>query len=189
MKKVNRTLAVLLSLCLVLTVVPAMASADTAGEEKIPLTIARKTDTMIEDLNTNATTLKLEDEFGVDLTFVEYPSEDANAKLAVVMASGSELPDIINFHIDYVTEYNYSTRGLLLPLNEYFDNPEMTKNLDASIDAEKKAWMFQQVSMPDGGIYGMPAYADNMWNKTVYRAWVNTEWLEVLGLDRPKTTD
>jgi len=149
----------------------------------------RSTDTLIEDLNTNATTFAIEEAFNVDLEFIEYPSADAQAKLSVVMASSGKLPDIINFGLDYVTENNYATRGLLLPLNEYFENPEMTKNLDSRLDAEAKAQLLNAVKMPDGNIYGLPTYDNAIWGAAPYRVWLNKEWLDNLGLDVPTTTE
>lgn len=181
----KRVISLLLTLCLAL----AVSSFAVADETPIKLTICRTTDTLIEDLDTNATTLAIEEAFGVDLEFIEYPSADAAAKLAVVMSSGSEMPDIINFHLDFTTEYNYASKGLLLPLNEYLDDPEMTKNLDSVASAELKKEMFLRTAMPDGKNYGLPKYEDNTWNKMNFRAWINQEWLDNLGLDMPKTTD
>ena len=183
--KHTRLLAILMALCLLAAALP-LASAE---EEVITLTIARKTDTLIENLETNETTKAIEEKFGVKLKFLEYPSADAQAKLAVVMASKSNVPDIINFELDYVTEYNYAMRGLLLPLNAYLADPSMTKNLDSRVDAEAKEALLKIVRMPDGNNYGLPSYEDSMWGRAWYHAWINQEWLDALGLDMPKTTE
>ena len=183
--KHTRLLAILMALCLLAAALP-LASAE---EEVITLTIARKTDTLIENLETNETTKAIEEKFGVKLKFLEYPSADAQAKLAVVMASKSNVPDIINFELDYVTEYNYAMRGLLLPLNEYLADPSMTKNLDSRVDAEAKEALLKIVRMPNGNNYGLPSYEDSMWGRAWYHAWINQEWLDALGLDMPKTTE
>lgn len=183
--KLTRLLAIVMALCLLAAALP-LASAE---EEDITLTIARKTDTLIENLETNETTKAIEEKFGVKLKFLEYPSADAQAKLAVVMASKSNVPDIINFELDYVTEYNYAMRGLLLPLNEYLADPSMTKNLDSRVDAEAKEALLKIVRMPDGNNYGLPSYEDSMWGRAWYHAWINQEWLDALGLDMPKTTE
>ena len=183
--KHTRLLAILMALCLLAAALP-LASAE---EEVITLTIARKTDTLIENLETNETTKAIEEKFGVKLKFLEYPSADAQAKLAVVMASKSNVPDIINFELDYVTEYNYAMRGLLLPLNAYLADPSMTKNLDSRVDAEAKEALLKIVRMPDGNNYGLPSYEDSMWGRAWNHAWINQAWLDALGLDMPKTTE
>ena len=67
--KHTRLLAIVMALCLLAAALP-LASAE---EEVITLTIARKTDTLIENLETNETTKAIEEKFGVKLKFLEYP--------------------------------------------------------------------------------------------------------------------
>ena len=185
--RITRTLIMVLAVCLLAAALPLPFAA--AESDPITLTIVRSTDTLIENLADNATTRMIEDNFNVKLEFMEYPSQDATAKLAVVMASGSNLPDIINMPLDYVSEYNYAMRGMLVPLNDYLNDPEMTKNLDSRVDADMKEAILGTVRMPDGKNYGLPAYEDTVWGRAYNRAWINQEWLETLGLDMPKTTD
>jgi len=182
--KRTRFLSLVVALCLLLTFVPAFAEG-----EKETITIARASDAFIEDLDTNLITLWLEEKFNVEIVFHEYPADDAQAKFAVVASSNSEMPDIVNFKLDATTTYTYGSRGVFLPLNDYFADPENTKNMDARVSPELKADILSGWTMPDGNIYGVPSFEEAPWNQASYRMWINKEWLDVLELDMPTTTD
>ena len=92
---------------------------------------------LVIDWNTNETTLMLEEEFGVDLIFEAYPSADFADKINVMVNGGDELPDIImNLGTKDLTGYaNWAAAGAIIPLNEYYENPDYAKYINIGSEA------------------------------------------------------
>lgn len=184
MKKI---LSLVLALMLVLSLAPAALA-----EEKPVVTIGLKISTNVEDYDTNTYTLLLEEMFGVDIQF--YLMDDPTTKLPVLVASNSELPDLIFGTLDNATTYNFAQQGALIPLTQYWNDPEMTKNFDGGLAAQNVAEgtrekILAAVTMPDGEIYTLPKYDENFWNLAQYRALINKTWLEKLGLEQPTNAE
>lgn len=178
-----RVLACLLALAM------CLAPGALAQEDKPVITIARAVNTLIEDLETNAMTLMLEAQFDIDIQYMEFPSDDADAKLAVLINSGSELPDVINIPLNQTVVYNYGSKGVFLPLNEYFADKDNLNNLYTRTDDAGVSALLGSITMPDGKVYSIPSYYENSWNQQPYRMWINKEWLDALDLEMPATTD
>lgn len=185
----NRKLALLLIVSLLLVSLQGIGAL-AAEEERPVLTIARQMDTNIEDIENNAFTKQLEDALGIDLEFVLYPVAEYETKFSVTAASGSKLPDIINFSFaDANTVYAYGAKGIFIPINEYLDSPEVTPHFNAMPQADQDA-IRAGTTMADGNIYSFVSYTpSNVWNEFQQRAWINKTWLETLGLDEPTTTE
>ncbi len=47
----------------------------------------------------------------------------------------------------------------------------------------------EMITSPDGHIYSLPTINDCLHNQYRTRAWINTEWLDAVGMDMPKTTE
>ncbi|MBR4441700.1 MAG: extracellular solute-binding protein [Clostridia bacterium] len=184
----KKLLALALVLCVALScVIPATAESETPV-----LVIARPADALIEDYETNTQTLLLEEEFGVDLQFLVLPSEDASAKLAVLVNSGSELPDIINMELSTSDIVSYANKGVLLPIDDFFyDDEKMGAYYDPYYELTEKEYdlIRRMVTMADGHIYSLPAVNAGPWNQTPVKMWINMKFLENLGLEVPTTTE
>lgn len=181
--------SLLLCVLLVLACLPAMAAEDAPRV----VTWALPANALVEDYDTNAFTLRLEELFNIDIQF--QVMEDFPTKFSVLVSSGSPIPDVItNSGFDAASIYNYSSRGVFAPLTAYWNNPEMTKTFDSVLleiggTEDTKNYTLSAVTMPDGEIYTLPSYDENVWNLMPYRVWINTAWLEALGLDMPTTTE
>jgi len=175
-----------LAVCLALVLSGTVLAQE--AEKKV-ITIARASDAMIENLDTNRYTLMLEEMFNVDFDFVEYAGNDAKAKFAVVATSKTELPDVVNIAFNHTEASLYGSRGVFLPMNQYFENPEMTKNLDTRLTQEEKEFMLNSWRSTDGNIYGLPTWEEDPWNLASNRYFINQDWLDALDLEVPKTTD
>ena len=185
MKMHSRLWALLLAAVLLVGLVPG-AVAETAERETVTIGLAMNVN--VEDYDTNAFTLYLEDYFDIDVEFLLF--EDINQKLPVMISSGSELPDMILHNLDNASVINWTSQGVFLPLTEYWNNPEMTKNFDAGLNSPQlKQQILSSITMPDGEIYTLPSYDENMWNLRKFRMWMNMEWLDKLGLEEPTTLD
>ena len=87
----KKMLSLVLSLMMLMSI-GTLASA----EEKPVITVAVSDAPNVEDFNTNAQTLLLEEACGVDLQFEVYPSTDYNTKInMMIMTGGAELPDVL----------------------------------------------------------------------------------------------
>ena len=88
----KKFLSIMLSLALILSVfcMPSLAE-----EDPVVLTVAVADKTNVEDFNTNAYTLYLEETLGVDLVIQTYESSDYSSKINLMFQSGDKLEDII----------------------------------------------------------------------------------------------
>ena len=96
------------------------------AKEKTKITIGVQQNASIKDWETNALTRELEEKANVDLEFVVFPSADASSKLAAMVASQTELPDIIAMETVDLTTY-YDT-GIAVCLTDYYNNLYINEN-------------------------------------------------------------
>ena len=186
----KRVFSILIALVLLIGVFAYAHAED--GDEPITISIAIPLNTNVVDYATNAYTLALEEAFNIKLDIM--PIENIYEKLPIMVTSGSKLPDMICASLDTNTVWNWAQKGILIPLTEYWNDPDMTKDLFQYVD-EMKAdpglvkLMLSDVTMPDGQIYTLPAYDENFWNLHICRIRINTEWLEASGMESPTTLD
>lgn len=143
------------------------------------------------DLETAVFTQFVEKEFGLDLSF-ETTAYDAGAaieKRQITLASG-DYPEAF-FLIAWVDVFSqaellkFANYGVVLPLNDLID--KHAPNLKAAFE---KVPEFRALSTaPDGNIYGIPQWNDCFHCSYGAKLWMNTEWLNKLGLEQPKTTE
>lgn len=176
----NRIVALLLSLLVMLS----LASGVAAAEDRPTLTVLVGYDTYTEDFETNAFTKWVEDSMNVNLDFVVLPEVQGGDKLSVMIMSGDKLPDIINYELDVATTYRYAQQGAFIPLNEYYarEGTNISKALEIAPN------ILNEITCPDGNIYSVPMYIKEIHDEHRHKIWINQNWLDALGLDRPTTT-
>jgi len=143
------------------------------------------------DLNTNSFTKLLEEKFDVDIDFqtTGYDSGAATEARQVSLAGG-ELPEAYML-VPWASQFTqaelqrYGDQGVILPLNDLID--EYAPNIADALAAEPG---FETLATaPDGNIWGLPQWNDCYHCSYPYKFWINTDWLEALGLEMPTTTD
>jgi putative aldouronate transport system substrate-binding protein len=158
------------------------------AKERVSLRVGIEAQPNVENFETNWMTRQLEEQGNFDLTFEVYPAGDRLQKLELmVMAGGSDLPDVVIGPISIGAATKYGQAGMILPLNEYYEHSaywskEAAKDLD--IDPLK------YVTSYDGNVYGM--YGINVSLNNTYnngRINIYEPWLEKLNLKMPETTD
>lgn len=175
---------------------PAPEQEDAAKEfdpreitEGVTLTIAIADIPTITDINTNLTTLAIEEKFGVDLQFISIPKADYDTKLNAMVMGGDKLPDII---LNQGTSNNdwsgWVAQEVLLPLTDYFKDPNLSKNVNESIDLTGIN-IIAQLTQADGEIYWMPKFGASPNGEVYGRLWYYEPWLEQIGMDVPTTTE
>ena len=114
----------LLALILALMLIAPAAMADVTFplEETATLSIALQQTPLVNDYEDNALTKWLFERTNVQLEFVLFPSTDAATKLNLMISGGDKLPDALTFGVNATTAYEWGSEGVLVPLNDYFDN-------------------------------------------------------------------
>ncbi|TCL82677.1 putative aldouronate transport system substrate-binding protein [Rathayibacter sp. PhB179] len=143
------------------------------------------------DLNTNSFTKVLEDKFDVDIQFetTSYGASEA-AEARQISLAGGDLPEAYML-VPWASQFSraelqrYGDQGLLVQLNDLID--ENGPNIKAALDAEPG---FKELTeTPDGKIWGLPQWNDCYHCSYPYKFWINTDWLDTLGLAAPTTPD
>lgn len=158
------------------------AKAITEGET---LTIVVPANTLVKDWDTNAMTLKIEEEFGVDLKFQVLPSADYASKLNVMVMGGDELPDII-FNPQGWEEW--AEEGAIVNLDEYYADENCSANIRA---AEQRGGqdILKYLKNASGSYYILPQINQEHYASVKQKLWVYKPWLDELGLAVPQTLD
>jgi putative aldouronate transport system substrate-binding protein len=117
-------------------------------------------------------------------------SDGAQEKLNLLLNSG-QYPEVIigmNFPAADMVKYG-TTENILLPLNDLIEQQGV--NIKAYF--QKYPWVKEAITSPDGNIYGIPAVdsgAKALGHVALsIKLWLNAEWLNRLGLQKPTTTD
>jgi|SaaInl7_200m_RNA_FD_contig_31_1205744_length_1720_multi_14_in_0_out_0_1 putative aldouronate transport system substrate-binding protein len=111
---------------------------------------------------------------------------NAQEKINLILASQSNLPDAFWDAGNISSEQRaiYGGQGLFVDLKDYWEwLPNMQK-----IEAGDPTAV-QSITAPDGGIYSFlrKTVCEHCLNSQ--RMWINTAWLDNLGLDMPETTE
>lgn len=144
-----------------------------------------------ENLAKNSFTAEMEDLSGMEIDWATTTTDSGAAKEArqIALASG-DFPEVFML-TPYVDQFSpqellrYGKQGVLLPLQDLIDEhaPNIKKAFDETPELKKLA------TAPDGSIYGIPQWNDCFHCTYRSKLWMNTEWLDNLGLEMPKTTD
>lgn len=128
----------------------------------------------------------LKEKYNINLE-VEYLYNDTIAERKSLMFASNELPDImINMLVttDEIVKYGVE-EGLFLKCDEYM-NETLTPNILKYFTGDTKAASTAQ----DGYVYSLPQIKELKDDVDSYpRVFINTAWLEELGLELPKTLD
>jgi putative aldouronate transport system substrate-binding protein len=168
-------------------------SGKAAGEmEKPTLRIGIISSSFITDYENNYFTQLLEKELGCNLDFYLLPSsaDEFRTKVSLMLSSGKDLPDVF-ITGGYLTENmitDYGSKGIFVNMKDFYNDPAKSPyfhKLDPGIQKE----MVSQLTSSDGNIYSVGQYEPKIWNMTPYRFFINSAWLNTLGLPVPTTTE
>jgi putative aldouronate transport system substrate-binding protein len=166
-----------------------MTSCRRGEQSDIPtLTIALPFNPLVEDYKTNWLTLFIEEQNNVNLEFMFLPTnqDDAISRLTMMIASGTKLPDIIMMQLPEMVVYEFARAGVILDITDFYYNPDVTVNINK---LSEKDSIMSNMRMPDGKIYAIPSYINMPTTETAYRFWIKEDWLSVLNLSMPRTTE
>ena len=186
----KRILAMALTLCLVLSIVPVVfAEGDYYNkegyricDEEITVTTAGSFGLKVipEDI---IAWQQWRERFGLKFDMTFYSGEDWKTQLNLMFAS-DELPDILcDAGLSNAEMTDYGSQGYFVNLLDY---PELIPNFLAYCDEHPE--YRAACTSPDGAIYGVKMVIPCTVNK-IARTFINREWLERVGKEQPFTID
>jgi putative aldouronate transport system substrate-binding protein len=141
------------------------------------------------DLTTNSFTKEAEEMFNIKFEWQTTPFDGNSAKeqRQISLASG-DYPELFML-IPWIDQFSqldllkYGQQGVVIPLNDLIaqHGPNIQAALDNYPDFKAMA------TAPDGNIYGLPQLIECYHCSYANKMWVNTKWLNQLGLETPKT--
>ena len=154
-------------------------------EEAITLDVLMLGHAIVEDFNTNTFTDWYSAKTGISVNFSIAPPNEAQEVLNLTIASG-DLPDVIvGFTVDPSTLALFGPQGLFLPLGGLIE--EQGHFIHEVFAGSPQ--VLPLITSPDGEIYGLPQVNECYHCFYSQRAWINSDWLENVGMGVPETTD
>lgn len=183
----KRTIALLIMLCLILPSILAIAES-TFPIVNEPLTIEVATwrrDGQV-DYNDMLLWQKYEELTGIHVEWIHLPNATFTESRNALFIDSDNMPDAIYRAKLTMSDINrYSADGLLVPLDDLIEN--YAPNLKAFFETYPQ--VRQALTMEDGHIYSL-GYFNLCSGLTVQnRQFINTSWLNEVGLDMPETID
>ena len=126
----------------------------------------------------------------IDIEFSVAQAGGFKEKMNLMFASG-DLTDIVTTgaggtdRMDKATEALLGSQGLIIPLNEYIDSV----SIGYSEAFKQLPGLREFITTPDGNIYSLPNVDGSLHIQFNNKLWLNTVWLDNLGLEKPTTTE
>jgi len=144
-----------------------------------------------QDLATNSFSLEAQKMFNIEFEWQTTTMDGNSAKeqRQISLASG-DYPDLYML-IPWVDQFSqldllkYGQQGVVIPLNDLIK--AHAPNVQAALD--NYPWFKALATAPDGNIYGLPQLIECYHCSYGHKMWVNTKWLDAVGLEVPTTTD
>jgi putative aldouronate transport system substrate-binding protein len=153
--------------------------------DKITLKVAIKGNSLIEDLNTNGYTKRLENKTNIHVDWTVLDEKNYQEQLNLLLASGS-LPDVImNLDVSPEQQMIYGEQGTFVSFTELIEKyGENTKKIFKDMPEAKSA-----ITAPGNKIYSLP-YINECYHCSLdFKMYVYKPWLDKLGLKEPTTPD
>ncbi|MGC9522924.1 MAG: ABC transporter substrate-binding protein [Anaerolineae bacterium] len=124
----------------------------------------------------------LEEKFNVKFDVVTGTTDET---LTLLLASGEYPKLIYKSWFSMLDVVKYGELGVFVPLEDYI--AEYAPNVTQAIDENPR--LKEAVYAPDGHIYMMPYWEECYHCSMSMKAWINTDWLEAVGMEMPTTTE
>ena len=166
------------------------------GDEPVTITFGIKTSGNVTDYNDNDFTKWLEEQTGLDIEFVQFSGSNAEVRsqVALMVASGEKLPDILHNGISKDIADEYGLDGYLLDMKPYFEkygyyHKEAFERIFPDRPTLRDELMLAAEEPSSGKIFSFPRMEYNPGDNPLCHAWINQTWLDKLGLEAPKTIE
>ena len=154
-------------------------------EETLTLKVMVPSTTSVSDFSTNEFTLWYEDLTNIHIDWNVIPQDSLTDKVNISLSSG-DMPDIyMNCNVTQTQQMVYGSMGAFVALNDYIDTySEMFKDIEAQVSGLEDI-----ITLPDGNIYCLPYIEKCVHCEDSSKMWVNSSWLETLGMEAPTTVE
>lgn len=155
------------------------------GSEPVSLSVMAPQSNSVQNLDVNQFSKHLEQKLNIKFKWQATPEAAFEDKKQLAMVSGDYPAVILNAAENKANQIKYGQQGVFVPLNELIEQhaPNIQKALE-EVDGFKSA-----MTAPDGNIYALPKINECLHCTYYQRVWINTAWLDELGLKMPTTTD
>ena len=164
--------------------------------DDLTLTIGIPLSASVEDYDTNAYTLWLEEQTGYDLEFITFQSSstDYKAQLSTMLATGDELPDILwNFGVGQGAYEEYGASGYFIDMAPYYNDKEGEGKVFwdrlSNLPQDQQDYVVRQLTAEDGGMYAAARIEYSLIDTMQFQVFINQTWLTKLGLEMPTNID
>ncbi len=190
MKRYARGISYLI--CVMIIFLTGCASAAGQGDERKTVRLAAPENALIEDFDTNAYKLWLEEQTGLNIEMTWLPAAASEQMANIALLTGENLPDAyIGFGSHNIFKQpslqTYIDAGTILPLTGYIE--EYGTHTQAAFEHLEDFYVRELMTQSDGNIYFMPGFTYHMITRYSQILWMNQEWLDALNLAQPTTTD
>ena len=164
-------------------------------EEDVTITIGLSQNVKTEDYETNAYTLWLEEQTGINLEFKYFASSanEAVTQLNLMMAGNEELPDILwGFSgVDSAMMFELGEDEYIIDIKDYFSEyGYWFWEAYNEVPEAERANIFRYGTDPNNGaFYGFPHYSESKSDNCATEASINAKWLEAIGEKAPTTVE
>ena len=184
MKK--RWICLLLTLCLAMSSVAALANGLPVTTEPITFTVFGQRDQNQANWDEVLVLNRYAEMSGVTMDWQEVPAQGYD-EVKNLTFMNDQLPDLfIRAHLNNndVIQYGMNSQ-ILIPLNDLIE--QYAPNLMALM--EKYPAIRQSITSSDGNIYTLPGIDISDTGLMDFKQWINKEWLAKLNLEMPTTTE
>ena len=161
-------------------------------DKPVVVRLAAPQNKYIEDFETNAYKLWLEEQTGLQIEMTWLPERDAAQLVRLALTTGENLPDAyVGFH-DYDLFSSYSLQllaeqGRIIALDQYIEQNDT--NVQKLFTELKENNIIELMQAADGHYYYMPGFSSSIITRYRQIMWINQGWLENLKLPIPTTTE
>ena len=197
MKNASKLTALLLAMVMVLSLASCGKTGDESktGDEKVKLVVGVPTSANVVTYDEgNAFTRWLEENSGYEIEVMQFATEYPT-QLSTMAAGNEKLPDIMfNFaKLNKQMQTYYGSEGYFLNLKPYLEDEELTADYRARMaelyGPDHFDYSLRSVTVADGNIYGYPTINISTNDLPWFQVYINTKWLDNLGLEMPTNYD
>ncbi len=165
--------------------------------EKKTLTVGIGQMPKVQDYDTNKLTQYIEEKTGIDIEFVYFSTDIAEAQqqLSLMASAGQKMPDVMYGFLSWKNTFfinQFGEDGYLANIADYLgDNTPYFQQQLAQMDEDVQKQILSNITDPSNDeIYCLPYVADTkVWDNMQSISYINKTWLDNLGLEMPKTTE
>ena len=125
----------------------------------------------------------------VKINFIVLPTDGTMGAFNAMFAANKEGDAILGGSMINESDLSLmAANGMLMPMNDYINDPDIMPNFNQRVLAESPATK-AYITMPDGNIYSLPKYTALDGNFLECPLWINKNWLDQLNLPIPTTIE